>query len=129
LSFSKYAAIVAATVTTSMLVAWPLLRASGEPRAAGAAIMGALLAAANALVAYALVLWSAGRSHVAFMRAILGGMLARMALLLAAVVIAVLGLGLPRLPLVFSLLGHFVAFLGLELFALQSRPQTAGASR
>ena len=43
-----------------------------------------------------------------------------MAVMLAAVLAGVLVLGLPRLPLVVSLLGYFVVFLGLEL-TLQHR--------
>jgi branched-subunit amino acid ABC-type transport system permease component len=74
----------------------------------------------NTLAAHALVLWSERRSTKVFLGAVLGGMAGRMALMLAAVVVGVLGLGLPRLPLVASLLGYFVLFLVLEL-TLQHR--------
>jgi len=45
--------------------------------------------------------------------AVLGGMVGRVALMLGAVVVGILGLGLPRLPLVASLLGYFMLFLVL----------------
>jgi hypothetical protein len=112
-----------------MLASFPFLRASEDERAFAAALFGALLAVGNALVAYGLVLWSAGRSSVAFMRAVLGGMLGRMAFLLGAVVFGILLLDLPRLPLIVSLLAHFVAFLGLELYAVQKRALVAGTAR
>jgi hypothetical protein len=72
-------------------------------------------------VAYGLVIWSSGRSTGAFMRAILGGMVGRMAVLLAAVVAAVLWLELPKLPLALSLLAYFVVFLVLELSVVHRR--------
>jgi hypothetical protein len=43
--------------------------------------------------------------------------------MLAAVVAAILWLGLPRLPLVASLLSYFVLFLILELTVLHRRPR------
>ena len=79
-----------------------------------------MLATLNTLAAHALVLWSERRSTKVFLGAVLGGMAGRMALMLAAVVVGVLGLGLPRLPLVASLLGYFMLFLVLEL-TLQHR--------
>ena len=68
--------------------------------------------------------WSAGRSTNAFLRAVLGGMVGRMVLMLAAVVAGVLALGLPRLPLAFSLLSYFVVFLVMELSILHRRTTT-----
>ena len=59
--------------------------------------------------------WSRQRSTQAFFAAVLGGMVGRMAFMLGAVVLGVLVLGLPRLPLVVSLLAYFTLFLGLEL--------------
>jgi cadmium resistance protein CadD (predicted permease) len=109
--------IVASAVALSMAALRPAL----TPDAWHAALVGALLAAANAIAAYALVVWSSGRSNTAFFRAVLGGTLGRMAVLLAAVVAAILGLGLPRLPLVASLLGCFAAFLALELVVVHRR--------
>lgn len=128
MTFSKYAAIVTGTVAASMLATFPLLNSAAEARAFEAALLGGLLAALNALAAYALVVWSQGRSNLACMRAVLGGMLGRMAFLLGAVVISIVGFGLPRLPLVISLLAHFVVFLGLELAAVQGRPASARAA-
>jgi hypothetical protein len=60
------------------------------------------------------VQWTASRPTVAFFRAILGGMLVRMTLLLAAVVVALRFARLPAVPFVVSLLGHFAVFLALE---------------
>jgi hypothetical protein len=86
-----------------------------------AAVLGAALAAANTLLAYFLVLWSSGRPPRVFLRAILGGMVGRMAVMLAAVVAAVLWLDLPRTPLITSLLAYFAFFLVLELAVVHRR--------
>jgi len=85
-------------------------------------------AAANAVAAYALVRWSEHRPMRMFFRAILGGMAARMAVMLLAVLAGVRWLHLPPLPLVISLLGYFVLFLVMELAILQRRPTLAGGS-
>lgn len=121
MSFARYAVLVAAVVAVSAGAFWPVLAAGNR----SAALAGALLAAVNTLAAYALVLWASSRSTNAFMGAVLGGMVGRMGLMLAAVVAAVLFLGLPKVPLAVSLLGYFVVFLVFELTVLQRR--TSGA--
>jgi hypothetical protein len=119
----RYTAVVLGAVGASLCAAWPLLAAEARP----AVLTGALLAAVNTVCAYFLALWSAGRSNNAFFTAVLGGMLARMTVLLGALLVGVLFVGLPKLPLTFSLLAYFVAFLVLELAVLSRRPTGASA--
>ena len=113
MSFARYAQVVTAVAGVSLVLLWPL---AGRMVAGAwaAAAWGAALALLNALAAYRLVLWSRGRPTVAFFRAILGGMLVRMAVLLLAVGVALRAFALPAAPFVISLLGHFVVFLALE---------------
>lgn len=125
MTFGRYGALVLAVVAASLGALWPVL--ADESRKA--ALAGAMLAAANTLAAYGLVLWAAGRSTNAFMGAVLGGMVGRMGVMLAAVVAAVLLLGLPTVPLAVSLLAYFVLFLVFELTVLQRRTSGAGARR
>jgi len=95
-----------------------------------AVLYGGCLAAANAVAAYALVRWSEHRPMRMFFRAILGGMAARMAVMLLAVAAGVKWLHLPPLPLAVSLLGYFVLFLVMEVVILQRHPRVAaGAAR
>jgi len=122
-TFARYTAVVLGAVGASLCAAWPLLAAEARP----AVLTGALLAAVNTVCAYFLALWSAGRSNNAFFTAVLGGMLARMTVLLGALLVGVLVVGLPKLPLTFSLLAYFVAFLVLELAVLSRRPTGASA--
>ena len=123
MTLARYTAVVLGAVGASLCAAWPTL----SPEARPAVLTGALLAALNTVCAYFLALWSAGRSNNAFFVAVLGGMAARMTVLLGSVLVGVLFVGLPKLPLTFSILAYFVAFLVLELAVLSRRPTGARA--
>ena len=114
MSLARYAAVVMGTVAVTLSLAWPMLPAE-RPEVRWAAFTGALLAAANTMAAFLLVRFSQPRSTNVFLGAVLGGMVARMGVMLAAVVLAVLQFGLPKVPLAVSLLAYFVVFLVLEL--------------
>lgn len=122
MSFARYTQVVGAVAGVSLVLLWPLVGRLGTDGWAAAA-WGAALAVLNALAAYGLVLWSQTRPTVSFFRAILGGMLARMTLLLVAVAVALRVAALPPAPFVISLLGHFVGLLVLET-AVVSRKVT-----
>ena len=113
--------IVGAMAAVPLAASWPVLGGRRDGTFAAVALGGGL-AGLNAVAAYALIAWSAGRSNVAFFRAVLGGTLGRMAFLLGAVAVAILGFGLPRLPVVIALLSFYVAFLALELAVVHRSP-------
>ncbi len=117
MTLARYTLIVLATAGATQALASSLLEAGAWQASA----VGAALAAANAIAAYGLALWAEGRSTNAFFGAVLGGMAARMTALLVAFVAAVRLLGLDSTPLAVSLLGHFAAFLMLELALLHRR--------
>ena len=95
MTLTRYATIVLGVVAATLAAAWPVLAA--ESRAA--VLTGAALAAANTVLAYLLAVSAVGRSPNVFVGAVLGGMVARMGvMLLAAVVAAVLVLGAARGP-------------------------------
>jgi hypothetical protein len=117
-----------------LLVAAATLAALGlvvpvETKARAAIVFGALLAILNTLVAHSLVSWSERRSTPAFFGAVLGGMVGRMAVMLAAVITGVLLLGLPRLPLVVSLLAYYTLFLVMELTVQHRHTRRTAATR
>ena len=123
MSLGRYAVIVFAVVAGSLA----LLRLAFDHRLPAATfqaiVLGGALSAVNTLAAYGLVRWAEGRSTNAFMGAVLGGMVGRMGLMLAAVVGAVLGLGVAKVPLAISLLSYFVLFLVFEIAVLhRQRP-------
>jgi hypothetical protein len=126
-SLGKYAILVLAAVATLLAAVWPLLPA--EPAGRSAVAAGGALAAFNTILAYYLVLWSSGRSTNVFLGAVLGGMVGRMALMLAAVVTGVLLFDLPKVPFAISLLAFFVLFLVLELTILHRRTSAAAGAR
>ena len=124
MTFGNYARIVLASTASTQAVLLPLLPAGQRPAVA----TGALLAAANVLAAFALAAWGLKHSPKAFLAAVLGGMAARMGVVLLAVVLALGVFGLPRLPLALSLLGYFMPFLALEIAVLhKSTPAPVGA--
>ena len=125
MSFARYVALVSGAACASLGALWLVL----EPRWRVPAAVGAALAVANTVAAYGLVVWGNRRSTNVFLGAVLGGMVARMGLMLAAVVMAVLLLGLPKVPLALSLLAYFVVFLVFELALLQRRTSGPQASR
>jgi hypothetical protein len=114
LSLVSFATIVTATVSLSCLGVF-LGRASLAEGAPGAFVFGSVLSGLNAIVSMGLLVWSRRRSHAAFMRALLGGMAGRMAMMLGAVAFGLAVLDLPQMPLLIGLLSHFVLFLALEL--------------
>jgi hypothetical protein len=126
-SFSRYAAIVGGVVGVALVLCLGL--PSLDEPAREAAALGALLAGLNSLVAYGLALWASTRSTVAFMRAVLGGMIVRLALVLGAMVAAVLVFDVPREPLAVSLLASFAVLLVFELSVLHRTTGRAAAAR
>ena len=131
MSLIRYSVFVLGIALATLAVAWVAGLRQADSPARWAAAFGALVAIANTIAAHALVRWSDRRSTKAFLGAVLGGMVGRMALMLTAVAAGVLWLGLPKLPLVGSLLPYFVLFLVVELSILHRQTgasPAAGAS-
>jgi hypothetical protein len=129
-SLTRYATIVMAVVAVVFAAAAFLFGDSLSNAGRSAVLLAGLLAAANAVSAYFLATWASARqSNAVFMQAVLGGMLGRMLFMLAAVVVALVLLDLPKVPLVASLLTHFVLFLILEVAVLSRRSPTPSEVR
>jgi hypothetical protein len=126
-SLIRYSLLVLGIALPTLALAWAgaLRRADSPTR--WAAAFGASVAIVNTIAAHALVRWSQRRSTNAFLAAVLGGMVGRMALMLTAVVLGVVWLGLPKLPLVGALLPYFVLFLVVELAILQRQTGASAA--
>jgi hypothetical protein len=126
-SLLRYSILVLAVAASTFAAVALVVPAGALERRAVA--FGAALATLNTLAAHALVGWSERRSTKAFLGIVLGGMVGRLALMLAAVVAGVLGLGLPRLPLVVSLLAYFALFLAMELAVQHQHARRAAVAR
>jgi hypothetical protein len=123
-SCGKDAVAVVASALLTQGAVLPFLSADNR----GAVALGAGLAAANVLAAFAVAAWGLKRSPKAFLGAVLGGMMARMGLVLAAVAAAVVLFDVPKAPLALSLLAYFVPYLVSEIHVLhKSTPAPAGA--
>ena len=130
MSLTRYATVVMAVVTAVFVTAASVFGDRLDAAARAAVLLAGLLAAGNAVSAYFLATWaSAMRSNAVFMQAVLGGMLGRMVLMLAAVVLALVVFDLPKVPLIASLLTHFVLFLILEVAVLSRRVPTPSDAR
>ena len=123
MTFGNYARTVLVITAITQAVLVPLL----PPSLRSAVVLGAALATANVLAAFALAAWGLKHSPKAFVAAVVGGMAARMGVVLLAVALALGVFDLPRLPLALSLLGYFMPFLALEIAALhKSIPAPVG---
>jgi hypothetical protein len=129
LSLLRYTILVLCVAAATSALAWGVALRRADAPTRWAAAFGGVLAVANTLAAHGLVLWSSRRSTNVFLGAVLGGMVGRMGLMLAAVVAGILLLGLPKLPLVVSLLSYFVLFLVMELSILHRCTSAAPAGR
>ena len=127
MSLSRYAILVLFTAAATLAVV--SLVAPTDPPLRAAILFGALVATLNTLAAHGLVAWSEGRSTHAFFGVVLGGMLGRMAVMLGALAAGALLLGLPRLPLVISLLSNFTLFLVVELTVQHRHARRPAESR
>jgi hypothetical protein len=122
LSLVRYSTLVLTIAVATFVLAWAVALRRVDAPTRWAAAFGGALAVVNTLAAHGLLAWSSRRSTNAFLGVVLGGMVGRMALMLAAVVAGVLWLGLPKVPLALALLSYFVLFLIMELSILQRRP-------
>jgi hypothetical protein len=116
--------IVLGIVSATLAAAWPFVAADAR----AAVLAGAGLSAGNTVLAYFLTMRALAFSANAFLGVVLGGMVARMVVMLGSVVGAVVALELPSLPLAVSVLSYFVAFLAFELAVLHrvtSSPRAA----
>ena len=130
MSLTRYATMVLATVAVVFAAAVGLFGQGLGDGGRSAVLLAGLLAAANAVSSYFLATWASAReSNAVFMQAVLGGMFGRMVLMLAAVVVALVVLDLPKVPLVASLITHFVLFLVLEVAVLSRRAPRPSEAR
>jgi hypothetical protein len=100
--------------------AYPLIRfADGEM--AAAVMAGAVLSTLNALAGFLLIEYSFGRSYTLFLKAVLGGMGVRLAVMLGVMLLLIQVGGISVVPFVLSLLGLYAVFLVLEILYLQKK--------
>ena len=104
----------------ALVLAYPLA-VYAEAATRTAVVLGAVLATVNVLLGYAAVEYAFHRSYTAFLKAVLGGMGARMVVILGLLVVLIAYWGVPVLPLTLSLFGFYIVFLTLEVLYIQRK--------
>ncbi len=102
---------------------YPLMKV-GSPEIMIAVFVGALISTLNVLVGFVAIERSLGRSHEAFLKAVLGGMGVRMLAMLGMLVLLMKVAGLHVVALVVSVLSFHIMFLVLELMYIQRKVST-----
>jgi hypothetical protein len=106
-------------VVIALVAAWPLMRyASGD--VVIAAVTGALLSTVNVLVGFLAIQLTFKGSYTRFLKAVLGGMGIRMAIMLALLLVLILVGHMHAVALTVALVGYSMIYLILEIFALQT---------
>jgi hypothetical protein len=84
-------------------------------------VVGALLSMVNVLAGFFAVEYSLNRSYTTMLKAVLGGMGIRLAIMLGMLVLLIKVAGLHAVALVVSLLSFYVVYLVLEVLYIQER--------
>jgi hypothetical protein len=104
----------------ALLGAYPLLRyAPAEIQLAVS--VGAVMSTVNVLLGFLAIEYSFDKSYTTFLKAVLGGMGVRMALLLGVLLVLIRFGGLHAVALTVSLLGFYAVFLVLEVLFIQKK--------
>jgi hypothetical protein len=115
----RFALQVAVTFGVVALAAgWPLMRYASEDVIA-AAVTGAVLSTINVLAGFLAIQLTFHRSYTTFLKAALGGMGIRMAVMLGLLLVLILVAHMHAIALTVALVGFSMIYLVLEIFALQ----------
>ena len=94
---------------------------AGKEEAIPAAVVGAVLSTANVIAGFFAIEYSMGKSQETFLKAVLGGMGIRMAVLLGVIAVLIKFSSLHVGGLIASLLGFYAVYLILEILYIQKR--------
>ncbi len=86
-----------------------------------ASVTGALLSLANVLAGYAAIEYSIDKSYTTFLKIVLGGMGARLLVMLGLLLVLIEVFHVNAVALAVSLLGCYMIFLVLEVFFIQRK--------
>lgn len=112
------AQVATVLVVSGIALAYPLWTMAPEEVATAVAV-GAAMATVNVLLGYAAIVYAQGKSYTTFLKAVLGGMGLRLALMLGTLVVLIKVAGMHAVALTVSLLGYYAVFLVLELLYIQ----------
>lgn len=102
------------------IAAIPLIQL-GSQEIVIAFLAGAVLSTLNVVAGFLAIEYALDKSYTTFLKAVLGGMGIRMALMLGILVLLIKLVGLHTVSLVISVLSYYVVYLFLEIFYIQKR--------
>ena len=105
-------------VVIALIAAWPLAR-YGSKEVIIAVVTGAVLSTVNVLAGFLAIHLTFHRSYTTFLKAALGGMGIRMAVMLGLLLVLILVVHMHAVALTVALVGCSMIYLILEIFALQ----------
>jgi len=114
--------VTAALLVLALVAAYPLLR-YGNEAVIFAVLAGAALSTVNVLAGFLTIEFAFDRSYTTFLKAVLGGMGIRMALMLGALLVCILGFRLHTLAVTIGMMVPYSVFLVLEILYLQKKVQ------
>jgi len=114
--------VTAALLVLALVAAYPLLR-YGNEAVIFAVLAGAALSTVNVLAGFLTIEFAFDRSYTTFLKAVLGGMGIRMALMLGALLVCILGFRLHTLAVTIGMMVPYSVFLVLEILFLQKKVQ------
>ncbi len=104
----------------SAVALYPLLT-WGSTEMLTAAIVGGVLTTANVLFGFLMIEYGFAKSYTTFLKAVLGGMGLRMAIMLAALLVLILACHMHAVALTVSMVLFTTVYLVLEIFYLQRK--------
>jgi hypothetical protein len=104
----------------SSVALYPLLT-WGSTEMLTAAIVGGVLTTANVLFGFLMIEYGLEKSYTTFLKAVLGGMGLRMAIMLAALLVLILACHMHPVALTVSMVLFTTVYLVLEIFYLQRK--------
>jgi len=104
----------------TVLLAYPLARLATRETIL-AVVAGALLSTINVLLGFLAIEYSFEKSYTTFMKAVLGGMVARMTIMLGAMVALILLFHMDAVALTVSMLGFYLIYLVMEVQYVQKK--------
>lgn len=114
--FALQVAIVFAVI--GLLAAWPLARYAPEAVII-AAVTGAVMSTVNVLAGFLAIQMTFHRSYTTFLKAVLGGMGIRMAVMLGLLLFLIMVVRMHAVALTVAVIGYSMVYLVLEIFVLQ----------
>ncbi|MCK9409452.1 MAG: hypothetical protein WCX28_01875 [Bacteriovoracaceae bacterium] len=114
--------IVLVVIVASGLGAYPLMTFAADEVVAGV-VAGGVLSVVNALMGYAVVQFSIGKSYTVFMQIVLGGIALRLFVMVALLLVAVGLFRFHALSLIGSLFVMYIVFLVVEVMYIHKNIQ------